>query len=308
VVEKPTICRVCGSDRSVTDLGAIPDSDYFAGRVLLEPLAGGRLFHCRSCRSMFRHPIFSASKYLELYEHGNPTQWSGGLDRRDLSIVRSEILASPGLSKILDVGCGTGDFLFSLPNHFQKFGIEPSDAANHAELRGVEIVARQIDNLPANARFNVVTMIDVIEHVVDPTSLLIRAYAHLEPGGKIVISTGDPDCPIWRQILKSRFWYVSFPEHITFPSFGFCQDWCEKHDAVALRKLATRYHMLRGWRLALNFLMQGAFYVSPNAFSWVGRVAARLRGSPTPRRQTFSPGVPGLFVDHQIVVIEKPRV
>jgi SAM-dependent methyltransferase len=307
VVEKPPICRLCESD-DVTDLGAIPDSDYFAGRVLLEPLSGGRLFHCRSCSSMFRHPILSASKYLELYEHGNPTQWSGGADRHDLGIVRSEILANPGLSKILDIGCGTGDFLFSLPKDFQKFGIEPSAAADHAELRGITIIARQIENVPALTRFNVVTMIDVIEHVVDPTSLLIRAYAHLEPGGKIILSTGDPDCSIWRQIFKSRFWYVSFPEHITFPSFGFCQNWCEKHNAVPHRKMVTRYHILSGWRMALNFLMQAAFYVSPIAFSCVGRVTARLQGSPTPRRQTFSPGVPGLFVDHHILIIEKPRV
>jgi SAM-dependent methyltransferase len=306
VVEPPSICRLCGSD-DVTDLGAIPDSDYFAGRVLLEPLAGGRLIRCSACHSMFRHPILSASKYLELYEYGNPTQWSGGADRQDLSIVRSEILANPGLSKILDVGCGTGDLLFSLPKHFQKFGIEPSTAAGHAELRGIKIVARQIDNLPAHARFNVVTMIDVIEHVVDPTSLLIQAYAHLEPGGKIIISTGDPDCSIWRQTFKSRFWYASFPEHITFPSVGFCQNWCEKHQAVMNKKLVTRYHMLSGWRMALNFLMQAAFFVSPVAFSWVGRVAVRLQASPTPRRQTFSPGVPGLFVDHHILVIEKPR-
>jgi SAM-dependent methyltransferase len=307
VVEHGPICRLCGSD-DVTDLGAIPDSDYFAGRVLLEPLSGGRLFHCRSCHSMFRHPILSASKYLDLYENGNPTQWSGGADRQDMGVVRSIVLANAKLSKILDVGCGTGDFLFSLPKHFQKFGIEPSAAASHAERRGIKIVARQIDNLPAHAAFNVVTMIDVIEHVVDPASLLMRAYSHLEPGGKIIISTGDPDCSMWGQLFKSRFWYVSFPEHITFPSVGFCQKWCEKHHAVTGRKLVTRYHILSRWRITLNFLIQAAFYVSPTAFNWVGRVAARLRALPTPRRQTFSPGVPGVFVDHQVLVIEKPRV
>jgi SAM-dependent methyltransferase len=298
------ICRLCGS-HDVADLGAIPDSDYFAGRVLLERLAGGRLFCCGSCRSMFRHPVLSASKYLELYEHGNPTQWSGGSDRQDLNIIRSLIMEKPEFSKILDIGCGTGEFLSSLPSRFQKFGIEPSAAAAHAERRGIEIVARQIENLPPHTKFDVITIVDVIEHVVDAASLLTDAYAHLAPCGKIIISTGDPESAAWRRVFKSRFWYASFPEHITFPSIGFYRNWCEKHDAVQDGKVMTRYQLLSRRRMALNFLMQTVFFVNPMAFSWVGRAGAWLRAAPPPRRQTFSPGVPGLFVDHHVLALEK---
>jgi SAM-dependent methyltransferase len=289
------------------DLGAIPDSDYFAGRVLLEPLAGGRLFRCRSCCCMFRHPVLSASKYMELYEHGNPTQWSGGSDRQDLQIVRSMIVAEPESRKVLDIGCGSGEFLFSLPVHFQKFGVEPSAAARLAELRGIEIVAHQIEKLPADAQFNVITIIDVIEHIIDPVSVLTDVYGHLTPGGKIIISTGDPANSAWRWVFKSRFWYVSFPEHITFPSVDFYRNWCETLDAVLDRKLVTRYQLLSRRRSALNLLMQVAFFISPAAFSWVGRVVAWLRALPPPRRQTFSPGVPGLFTDHHVLVLTKPR-
>jgi len=288
-------------------MGAIPDSDYFAGRVLIEPLAGGRLYNCSTCGSMFRHPILSSSRYLELYERGNPAQWSGDSDRQDWDIIRSLIAANPAAPKILDVGCGTGDFLLSLPKYFQKFGIEPSAAADQAALRGVKIVARQIEDLPAHAQFDAVTIIDVIEHVVDPSTLLEKAYAQLVPGGMIIISTGDPECPAWRQIFKSKYWYVSFPEHITFPSVGFYRLWCDAHHAVVQKKMSIRYRALSGWRLGVCFLMQAVFYLSPTAFSWVGQVMDRLRASPAPRRQIFSPGIPGLFVDHHVLVIEKPR-
>lgn len=303
---EPQICRFCGS-YDVSDLGAIPDSDYFAGRVLLEPLAGGRLLRCRSCRCMFRHPILTASKYMELYEHGNPTQWSGGSDRQDLKIARSMIVADPESRKILDIGCGSGEFLSSLPVHFQKFGVEPSAAARLAELRGIEIVAHQIGKLPADVRFNVITIIDVIEHVVDPASLLTSAYRHLTPGGKIIISTADPANLSWRRVFKSRYWYPSFPEHITFPSVDFYRNWCETLDAVLDRRLVTRYQSLNRGRSALNLLMQVAFFISPAAFNWVGRVVDRLRALPPPRRQTFSPAVPGLFIDHHVLVLTKPR-
>jgi SAM-dependent methyltransferase len=255
---------------------------------------------------MFRHPVLSSSQYVELYRQGNPEQWTGDAEREDLRVIRSMILERPGPSRVLDVGCGAGDFLLSLPEKFQKFGIEPSDGAEHASGRGVKIIARQIRDLAADAEFNVVTIIDVIEHVVDPASLLADAYAHLAPGGKIIVSTGDPQNSMWRNVWKSKFWYVSFPEHITFPSALFCQNWCTQNNAVMGGKLTLRYRVLSRWRMAISFLTQAVFYFSPVVFSWIGRILARMGVMPTMERQFYSPGIPGLFLDHHIIVIEKP--
>jgi SAM-dependent methyltransferase len=300
-------CRLCGAS-DVEDLGAIPDGDYFAGRVLQERIPGGRLLRCNTCRSMFRHPVLPSSEYLRLYESGIPTQWSGDVGREDLRIIRSMVAAGSGTLRVLDVGCGTGDFLDSLPSGFLKFGVEPSPAAAHAERRGINVLGQELQKLRADAQFDVITIIDVIEHVADPGSLLTEAYCRIAPGGKIIVSTGDPELPLWWRVLKSRFWYASFPEHLSFPSIGFCQLWCEKRNAFAGKKLTTRYQILSRGRLALSFVMQLAFYVSPSAFSWIGRVSDRVRGSHSPCRRTFAPGIPGLFADHHILTIEKPFV
>jgi len=150
-VADPQTCRLCGSP-DVVNFGAIPDSDYFAGRVLPQRLTGGRLFACSSCGSMFRHPVMSASSYMELYEQGNPTQWDSKSARQDLSVIRSMITSDHRLSSVLDVGCGTGEFLHSLPQHLKKYGVEPSAATYHAKSRGIEIVARDIKQLPSLAQ------------------------------------------------------------------------------------------------------------------------------------------------------------
>ncbi len=300
------ICRLCGS-RSVIDLGAIPDSDYFAGRTLeAGVLFGGRLYGCGACGSMFRHPVLSAEQYVELYKHGRPTQWSGIAEREDRRHLRALVMGYPPSSKVLDVGCGAGDFLASLPEELQGFGIEPSDSAAQARSRGLKIIARQIGELPVGANFNVITIIDVIEHVVDPAALLIEAYAHLAPGGKIIVSTGDPQNSMWRKVWKSKFWYVSFPEHVTFPSMAFWDNWCAQNDAVMSGRRRIRYRLLSIPQIALSFVMQAGFYFSPAAFSFVGRMLVRSGVLPASQRRTFSPGLPGLFLDHQIVVIEKP--
>jgi SAM-dependent methyltransferase len=296
------ICRLCGA-LDVKDLGEIPDSDYFSGRVLAESIRGGQLFRCGECRSMFRHPVLPASKYLELYNAGKPTQWSGGTGRQDLGIIKS-ILTAGSRTKILDVGCGTGDFLCSLPVEYRKCGIEPSGAARHAAARGIEIIGAEIKDLADGELFDVITLIDVIEHVADPLALLDDVGAHVSPGGLIIVSTGDPDFPMWRRFFRARYWYVGFPEHISFPSAFLFGMWCKKNHAVACDAIATRYQLLGRGRLALNFFMQMAFYVSPAAFSWVGRLVDLVRGAPKPRRRTFCPGVPGLFIDHHVLIIE----
>ena len=301
------VCRLCGSSY-VQDMGVIPDSDYFAGNVLGQRIRGGRLWSCVSCRSMFRHPVLSPSEYLTLYESGKSTQWTSGDHRRDLQIVRSIIAAESRIDTILDIGCGTGDFLVSLPKSLVKFGIEPSAAASvDAALRGIEIVSQTIEHLSVEAKFDAITIIDVIEHTSDPGSLLSDAYAHTLPGGLIIVSTGDPENPIWRRLLMSRFWYASFPEHLSFPSVGFFRMWSARNNALTEAKIATRYQRLPQWQAILSLLIQAAYCASPLTFSWVGRLGERFRRLPGARRQCFSPGVPGLFVDHHVITIRKPQ-
>ncbi len=296
-------CRFCNAP-DTEDLGDIPDSDYFAGRTLAETIRGGSLFRCGTCRSMFRHPVLPSSKYLELYRVGMPAQWSGGTGRQDFRIIGSALTESPHKT-ILDIGCGTGDFLCSLPAELLKFGVEPSAAASYAASRGIEILGAEIKELSADAQFDIITLIDVIEHVADPVALLDEVGTHVSPGGLIIIASGDPDCLMWRRVFRSRYWYVSFPEHISFPSLCFYKMWCKKNNAVTRETVITHYLILGFGRAALNCLMQMAFYISPTAFSWIGRLADKVRGAPQPRRRTFSPGIPGLFADHHVVIIEK---
>ncbi len=296
-------CRLCGW-RSTQDQGAIPDSDYFAGCVLERSLPGGRLWSCARCRSAFRHPILSQAEYLSLYRSGAPEHWSGSESREDLRIIRS-IVSAARVDSTLDVGCGSGDFLASLPPHIAKSGIEPSPAAALARDRGIEIVARDLDTWATERRFDVITLIDVVEHVPDPGGFMARAYAHLRPGGVVIVSTGDPQAFAWR-LLKSRFWYVSFPEHISFPAGAFFEQWCARTGALMKARHVTRYRTTSLPQLSLGLAIQGVFFASPRAFNWAGRLLGLNRAPGQRPRRGFSPGIPGTFLDHQIVLIGKP--
>jgi SAM-dependent methyltransferase len=306
MAEQPSNCRFCAATR-LARLGDIPDSDYFAGRVLPAALAGGSLWRCLACESMFRHPVLSPSAYLDLYANGPADSWGADSGRKDLAIIRRIIAQQHRAARVLDVGCGDGGFLSTLPPNLQKCGVEPSAAAvSQAKRLGVSVLGQTLGDLPAQAQFDVITVIDVIEHVADPAELLDQALSHLSPGGCLIVSTGDPDNAFWRKVFRARFWYSCFPEHVSFPSLRFFQLWQQSKGLRPPQIVRTRYRQLPFWRKGLSFAAQALYMVSPACLDAAGRCLQRLRAAPRPRRRCFSPGSLGVFTDHQVVTIQRP--
>ena len=63
--------------------------------------------------------------------------------------------------------------------------------------------------------FDVVKMIDVIEHLKLPKDNLEKAFAILKPGGIVTIETGDIGS-LSARLAGSRWTYFNRPEHICF--------------------------------------------------------------------------------------------
>ncbi len=171
-----------------------------------------RVEECRRCGMRFRQPFPTAPGLRDMYEdpiyHASAYfshQYAPGNGRaKPEARIHEEALRwlemrpgapLPSARTLLDVGCGTGFFLHLASRRgWRTVGVEFSDAlATRArEAFGLDVhYADFLDaHLPESA-FDVITMWDVLEHVLDPEEVLGRARTLLAPGGYLVIFTID---------------------------------------------------------------------------------------------------------------------
>ena len=212
-------CRQCGSNR-ITNLGAITQADTFAGLKLSPAWNGGSLYSCNECHLAFRFPIRTSDEYLSLYNASSESTYYNASLRNDQVLVRDSILRKfQAGAAVLDIGCFNGALLNSLGQGFSRFGIEASEAACVlCRDSGINIIAKSAAQLDAvHMKFDVICLVDVVEHIVNPRELIKVAMSKLNDDGQLIISTGNSSSFAWK-CFGGRYWYCSFPEHISFIS------------------------------------------------------------------------------------------
>lgn len=96
-------------------------------------------------------------------------------------------------ARLLDVGCGNGEFLaVARDAGYEVTGVDVSTAARDlCASRGLDVRVGdlRVAEILGEARFDVITFWDVLEHLPDPRSFLRAARNRLRPGGHVLIKT-----------------------------------------------------------------------------------------------------------------------
>lgn len=179
-------CSVCGliyNDRCRADIENIYDDDYYEG--LTKSNVGG---------------YFS---YSRMEKATNKT------DRFATAFIKSRCKGRNDRVRLLDIGCGYGFFLkqFKGDDRFELVGIEASrKAADEASKFVAEIIHKRIEESDPRdfEKFDFITAFEVIEHVSDPRSFMMKAHSFLKDRGHLLLSMPDAGSFFFR-MLKSRW-------------------------------------------------------------------------------------------------------
>jgi SAM-dependent methyltransferase len=200
-----------------------------------------------------------------------------------------------GSYSILDVGCAQGSHLTVYPRDVKRAGVEPAlSALPKLAERQIEWLGGDLKDVNSDARFDVISILDVLEHVQDPAAMIRNADRLLHNGGVMAIVTGNIH-GFSAQISGRRWLYYSLPEHVSFPSWdglrrilvGELGYKVETKTWIANENLRLRYVV----RFGLGLLREVIWRVVPGGS---GDIAARDGTFP-------------FFVDsNMILIVRKP--
>jgi SAM-dependent methyltransferase len=124
--------------------------------------------------------------YAELYQQH---WWWRVRERILLAKIRALLGDRAGRARILDIGCGAGLFFNALSELGHVEGIETEAAAvNQSGRWRSHIHLGSLETYKPGSGFDVVLLLDVVEHVDAPLSLLRRVADLVEPGGHMIVT------------------------------------------------------------------------------------------------------------------------
>lgn len=198
-------CGACGFQWVEPFSGfAIYDDRYYRGEGP-DPYVDYESEYRDYRRTHRRHEFADMARLAENYLRNQATR--GHTDPTHSSLPAPRYSAAPEPLRWLDFGCGAGGFLKFLRERGTVAGrpleLSGHDVGSYADLLQQKDGFRILDldgiaREPAN-RYDVISLIEVVEHLPDPVAALTQVARLLKPGGLLLLTTGNLDSPVARR-------------------------------------------------------------------------------------------------------------
>lgn len=143
---------------------------------------------------------------------------------------------------LLDVGCGTGDFLLICKNNGWKVtGVEPSakakiSAENKLNGKSASEIKSEINQINNEAQFDVITLWHVLEHVPNLEVYISTLKKLLKPNGVLIVAV--PNFKSYDANHYKQFWAAfDVPRHLWHFSKKSIHLLFEKHEMNVVKIL-----------------------------------------------------------------------
>lgn len=199
------ICDLCSADNTLP-VYTLSDTNYHRPGQFT-------LVQCRQCHLVYLNPRPDREEIRQFYPDmaydsyasavADGSGWARQIAPHQQRVHwLTQIVGRPG--HVLDVGCGTGFFLFAMRQAgWITTGVEPNPYASHFARERLQLDVHTADlieaALPAET-FDLVTLWDSLEHTPSPTAVLRETKRLLKPGGYLAISL-----PNWDSLERRLF-------------------------------------------------------------------------------------------------------
>jgi SAM-dependent methyltransferase len=201
-------CTICGA--ASLQIRYPIAADYITGDRF-------EVWSCPACRSGVTRPVPTD---LGRYYPTRYRDYSPLIARILASLYRRRVgrwarrFAAPGTA--FEMGCGNGLMLDLLRRlGWQVTGSERTEAACRIarDSFGLTVIASGPAQIHPAARFDLVLLNQVLEHLDDPGQTLAGLSAMLKPGGKLII--GVPNFASWQARFGGATWFhLDVPRHL----------------------------------------------------------------------------------------------
>ena len=186
-------CPWCGSDKAQINLWL---KDEFLTKEDFH------ICECLNCGLLYTMPRPDKEKIGAYYKseayYSHQENKKGFIPKvyervKSINLKHKYRLATSGMQpgKLLDIGCGVGDFLHTAETHgWECIGVEPSEDAKaiaQKRMKGMIITSEELESFSDGA-FDVITMWHVLEHVDDIKWQVAQLQRLVKPSGRVVIA------------------------------------------------------------------------------------------------------------------------
>lgn len=205
-------CPLCRGDSLVSRIVIAHDTRAPLDMTVLQ---------CASCEFAWQWPLFrdedESIEYMkERYETAEEGSYFDKTRRRKISALELEFVNSLVAERgtLLDVGSGDGTFAkVAFEDGWTSCGLDPAgpEEEETADSRRLRLFSGTLSDLGDDARFDVITMWDVVEHLERPLDLIVGCKNRLVPGGWLVLETGNFQSRA--RVLGGKNWYLYVTDH-----------------------------------------------------------------------------------------------
>lgn len=219
-----TTCPWCGSQKAQIHLWL--KDEFLTKEEFL-------IYECQSCGLLYTDPRPSGEKIGNYYKseeyYSHQENKKGFIPKiyetvKGFNLKKKYKIASNDLKtgKMLDIGCGVGDFLKTMENNgWEATGIEPSSQAKEIARKKIKANLLDINEINGleDVSFDLITMWHVLEHVENLKEEVQQLERLLKVGGRLVLAL--PNFKSYDAQFYKAYWAAyDVPRHLNH----FCKE------------------------------------------------------------------------------------